>query len=114
MATRIEQTTNDLLHFSGKYNPTKFRAKNDTRKVLLRAYSREQFWSIRASDFSLNTHNPIRAIVDGLKIEPNKDNDKEFIALSIGKSGCTNIIKFVTYVTCCENKFYYHHSTIDH
>lgn len=83
MATRIEQTTNDLLHFSGKYNPTKYRAKNDKRKVLLRAYSREQFWSIRASDFSLNTHNPIRAIVDGLKIEPNKE--KAMIALSIGE-----------------------------
>lgn len=83
MATRIEQTTNDLLHFSGKYNPTKFRAKTDKRKVLLRAYSREQFWSIRASDFSLNTHNPIRSIVDGLKIEPNKE--KSMIALSLGK-----------------------------
>lgn len=82
MATRIEQTTNDLLHFSGKYNPTKFRAKSDKRKVLLRAYSREQFWSIRASDFSLNTHNPIRSIVDGLKIEPNKE--KSMIALSLG------------------------------
>jgi hypothetical protein len=31
----------------------------------------------------MKTHNPIRAIVDGLKIEPNKD--KPMIALSIGE-----------------------------
>jgi hypothetical protein len=84
MATRIEQSTNDLLHFNGKYNPTKYHAKNENkRKLLLRAYSRAQIWNVRVSDFAMKTHNPIRAIVDGLKIEPNKD--KPMIALSIGE-----------------------------
>lgn len=48
MATRIEQSTNDLLHFTGKYNPTKYHAKNENkRKLLLRAYSRAQIWNVR-------------------------------------------------------------------
>ena len=40
-------------------------------------------WTVSGSDMAMRTHNPIRAIVDGLKLEPNPD--KEFIALSLGK-----------------------------
>ena len=40
-------------------------------------------WPVRASDFSKSTFNPIRSIVDSMKIEPHPD--KHMIALSIGK-----------------------------
>lgn len=40
-------------------------------------------WNCEISDFARYTHNPIRAIVENLKIEPNPD--KPMIALSIGK-----------------------------
>lgn len=40
-------------------------------------------WNIHVTEFAKNTHNPIRAIVEGLKIEPNPE--KQLIALSIGK-----------------------------
>jgi hypothetical protein len=49
-------------------------------KQLLRPSSS---WNIQASSFAKNTHNPIRAIVDGMKLTPNPD--KHMIALSIGK-----------------------------
>ncbi|KAG9329093.1 hypothetical protein JZ751_027078 [Albula glossodonta] len=39
-------------------------------------------WNIRASEMSRNTLNPIREIVDGMKLSPNPD--KPMIALSIG------------------------------
>ncbi|XP_011672090.2 tyrosine aminotransferase [Strongylocentrotus purpuratus] len=39
-------------------------------------------WDTRASEASLRTINPIRGIVDGMKLEPNPD--KDIIALSIG------------------------------
>lgn len=41
-------------------------------------------WNVKVTDFAKNTHNPIRAIVEGLKIEPNPE--KQLIALSIGKN----------------------------
>ena len=41
-------------------------------------------WHVPASSFSHNTFNPIRNIVDGMKLSPNPD--KPMIALSIGKS----------------------------
>ena len=40
-------------------------------------------WSVSASEMSMRTHNPIRAVVDSMKLDPNPD--KEVIALSIGK-----------------------------
>jgi hypothetical protein len=52
-------------------------------KQKLHAKKMRNRWDIRISDFARHTHNPIRAIVDGLKIEPNPE--KPFIALSIGK-----------------------------
>lgn len=44
--------------------------------------ARRQRWNVRASEMSKNTLNPIRAIVDGMKLTPNPD--KPMIALSIG------------------------------
>jgi hypothetical protein len=53
--------------------------------------SRPKKWNIKVSEFALKTHNPIRAIVEGMKIEPNPD--KQMIALSIGTYLPTNIYK---------------------
>ncbi|KAL8603959.1 hypothetical protein ACOMHN_039003 [Nucella lapillus] len=39
-------------------------------------------WEVRASQFATNTFNPVRCIVDGMKLTPNPD--KHMIALSIG------------------------------
>lgn len=43
----------------------------------------ERVWNVLPSDFSLNTTNPIRAIVEHLAIEPNPE--KSFIPLSVGE-----------------------------
>lgn len=43
----------------------------------------EREWNVRPSEFSLNTTNPIRAIIENLDIEPNPE--KQFIPLSVGK-----------------------------
>lgn len=82
--------TNDLLHLSGKFKSGQNSKSNPSEgpgrkkpKPLLRAYTRAQIWNVKCSEFAMKTHNPIRAIVDELKIEPNKD--KPMIALSIGK-----------------------------
>lgn len=87
MATKVEQTTNDLLHFSGKFATNeKLRFNGDfKRKLFLRRQStlRDGRWNVTCSEFAKKTHNPIRAIVDGMSIQPNPD--KAMIALSIGK-----------------------------
>ncbi|XP_026143056.1 tyrosine aminotransferase-like [Carassius auratus] len=44
--------------------------------------SRRQRWNVRPSEMSKKTLNPIRAIVDGMKLTPNPE--KPMIALSIG------------------------------
>ncbi|XP_062860341.1 tyrosine aminotransferase [Trichomycterus rosablanca] len=44
--------------------------------------ARKQRWNVRVSEMAKNTLNPIRAIVDGMKLTPNPD--KPMIALSIG------------------------------
>lgn len=85
MTTQIEQATNDLLQFSGKFKVKKGKIKSSAvveKKTSARS-SRHKEWKIRSSEFAMKTHNPIRALVDGLKIEPNKD--KQMIALSIGE-----------------------------
>lgn len=43
----------------------------------------QKIWDVRASDMANNTHNPIRAIVESLQLEPNPN--KQMISLSIGK-----------------------------
>lgn len=48
-----------------------------------RLKSRYTKWNIRASEMSKRTFNPIRAIVDNMKIKPNPE--KTMITLSIGK-----------------------------
>lgn len=40
-------------------------------------------WNVKQSSFALNTINPIRRIIDNLKIEPNPE--KHMIPLSIGE-----------------------------
>ncbi|XP_032378286.1 tyrosine aminotransferase-like [Etheostoma spectabile] len=47
-----------------------------------KAKSRRQRWEVKPSEMANNTLNPIRAIVDGMKLTPNPD--KPMIALSIG------------------------------
>lgn len=47
------------------------------------ARSKRGRWEVAASAAALNTHNPIRKIVDSLSVEPHPD--KPLIALSIGK-----------------------------
>ncbi|EEB18316.1 tyrosine aminotransferase, putative [Pediculus humanus corporis] len=42
----------------------------------------QKIWDVRASNFAKNTHNPIRAIVESLQLEPNPN--KQMISLSIG------------------------------
>lgn len=49
----------------------------------VKAKSRRQRWEVKASQMANNTLNPIRAIVDGMKLTPNPD--KPMIALSIGE-----------------------------
>ncbi len=91
MATKVEQkasiSTNDLLHLTGKYNSNeRLRFNADfKRKLLFRRQStlRDANWNINCSDFAKRTHNPIRAIVDGMEIKPNPE--KQMIALSIGE-----------------------------
>ncbi|XP_021712079.1 tyrosine aminotransferase-like, partial [Aedes aegypti] len=46
--------------------------------------SKRTKWNVPITDFARLTHNPIRAIVEGLKIAPNPD--KPLIALSIGSA----------------------------
>ena len=92
MALKVEQststTTNDLLHFTGKYSANeKLRIQNADfkRKLFSRRQStiRDARWNVKCSDFAQKTHNPIRAIVDGMSIKPNPE--KRMIALSIGE-----------------------------
>ncbi|XP_067358377.1 tyrosine aminotransferase isoform X1 [Channa argus] len=47
-----------------------------------KAKSRRQRWDVKPSEMANNTLNPIRAIVDGMKLTPNPE--KPMIALSIG------------------------------
>lgn len=80
MTTKVEQTS----LFSGKFKVGKLKLNDEgKKKALPKATTRVAKWDIKCSEFAMKTHNPIRAIVDGLKIEPNKD--KQMIALSIGK-----------------------------
>ncbi|EDL11445.1 tyrosine aminotransferase, isoform CRA_c [Mus musculus] len=47
-----------------------------------RAKGRKARWNVRPSDMSNKTFNPIRAIVDNMKVKPNPN--KTVISLSIG------------------------------
>lgn len=53
--------------------------------VLGKMRGRKARWSVRPSDMSNKTFNPIRAIVDTMKVKPNPN--KTIIALSIGELG---------------------------
>ena len=43
-------------------------------------------WDVKASNFAKSTFNPIRSIVDGMKLTPHPE--KKMIALSIGNKYC--------------------------
>lgn len=45
--------------------------------------SRKPRWAVRASEMSKKTFNPVRAIVDTMKVEPNPK--KAMISLSLGE-----------------------------
>lgn len=55
-------------------------------------------WSISASKFALNTSNPVRAIVDTMKISPNPE--KSLITLALGDPTITPY--FFAHPTCTE------------
>lgn len=57
---------------------------NGSARSPIKMKARGRRWSVRASEMAKNTLNPIRAIVDGMKLTPNPD--KPMIALSIGKT----------------------------
>lgn len=49
-------------------------------------------WNVKPSQFSLNTTNPIRAIVEHLNVQPNPE--KAFIPLSVGEFSIFKILCF--------------------
>lgn len=53
--------------------------QENTRKI-----TTERHWNVKPSTFAVKTINPIRNIVQNLKVEPNPE--KSFIPLSIGKN----------------------------
>ncbi|XP_020819403.1 tyrosine aminotransferase [Phascolarctos cinereus] len=55
---------------------------NGRNTVLGKMKGRKARWAVRASDMSKKTFNPIRAIVDSMKVQPNAN--KTMISLSIG------------------------------
>lgn len=56
--------------------------------------SRRLRWDVKPSEMANNTLNPIRAIVDGMKLTPNPD--KPMIALSIGTSGAFGVVTWLS------------------
>lgn len=54
-----------------------------TDKNVKNSISSRQSWNVEATSFAKNTINPIRNIVERLKLEPNPE--KYMIPLSIGK-----------------------------
>lgn len=86
MATKVEQTTNEVLHFIGNFKTSeKARLNTELKRKLLRRQStlRDLKWNVKISEFAKKTHNPIRALIDRMTIVPNPD--KPMIALSIGR-----------------------------
>lgn len=63
-----------------------------------KAKSRRQRWEVKPSEMANNTLNPIRAIVDGMKITPNPD--KPMIALSIGKKDSAKHLSTMLLILC--------------
>nr|AHM92294.1 tyrosine aminotransferase [Rousettus leschenaultii] len=55
---------------------------NGRSSVPEKVKGRQPGWSVRPSDMANRTYNPIRAIVDNMKLEPNPD--KPMISLSLG------------------------------
>lgn len=65
----------------------------------IKSKSRRQRWEVKPSEMANNTLNPIRAIVDGMKLTPNPD--KPMIALSIGEEILCKIhFRFGGFASC--------------
>lgn len=74
-----EVTGSGLHRLSG--NGSLYPAKGKSRRLR---------WDVKPSEMANNTLNPIRAIVDGMKLTPNPD--KHMIALSIGASSAFGVV----------------------
>uniref|UniRef100_A0A8C6UXV5 Tyrosine aminotransferase n=1 Tax=Neogobius melanostomus TaxID=47308 RepID=A0A8C6UXV5_9GOBI len=71
-----------LLHFSNIFKIGVHHVHVNGTLYPAKTKSRKQCWEVKPSHMAQNTLNPIRAIVDGMKLTPNPD--KPMIALSIG------------------------------
>lgn len=61
--------------------------------------SRRLGWDVKPSEMANNTLNPIRAIVDSMKLTPNPD--KPMIALSIGKRFYFRLLSMAVILLLC-------------
>ena len=64
--------------------------ENDSDMHMVKKRRSHKSWNIEVSDIARNTFNPIRSIVDGMKLTPNPE--KDMIALSIGKFNFLKIL----------------------
>uniref|UniRef100_A0A670IMY3 Tyrosine aminotransferase n=1 Tax=Podarcis muralis TaxID=64176 RepID=A0A670IMY3_PODMU len=76
-----------LIHVNGKTSPPSIldvhvSLNGGKGPSLGKGKNRKAHWAVRASEMSKRTFNPIRAIVDSMKVEPN--HQKPLISLSIG------------------------------
>lgn len=76
-----------LIHVNGHGNHAPMLDVNlkNTGNILSsgKVKSRKPRWAVRASEMSKKTFNPVRAIVDSMKVEPNPK--KAMISLSLGE-----------------------------
>lgn len=68
---RIDERLKDIMEQNSHMNDNHVKKRRSHKS-----------WIVEASDIARNTFNPIRSIVDGMKLTPNPD--KDMIALSIG------------------------------
>lgn len=70
----MEQNGTDITEQNSKVN--------DNHMHMAKKWRSHKSWNVEVSDIARNTFNPIRSIVDGMKLTPNPE--KDMIALSIG------------------------------
>ena len=75
--TNENKEQNSLINGSDNMN------QNDNHNHMAKKRRSHKSWNVEVSDIARNTFNPIRSIVDGMKLTPNPE--KDMIALSIGK-----------------------------
>lgn len=65
-------------------------------------YSRSaRSWNVRASSLARNTHNPIREIIEDLKLKPNPE--KSYIPLSVGMFYSNITINYLEFINGSNN-----------